>query len=67
MLYILILPYTLHSQNVNGIVYGSKAALENIKVTNTTKKTLTYTDKDGRFSINASVNDSLVFTSLFYK
>lgn len=57
----------MHSQTVNGIVYGSKAALENIKVTNTTKKILTYTNRDGRFSIRASVNDTLVFTSLFYE
>src|SRR5690606_40903604 len=62
-----LLPLAMHSQTINGIVYGSKASLENIKVANTTKKIQTYTDKDGRFSIRASVNDTLVLTSLFYE
>lgn len=67
MALIFLLPLAMHSQTINGIVYGSKASLENIKVANTTKKILTYTDKDGRFSIRASVNDTLVLTSLFYE
>lgn len=67
MALIFLLPLAMHSQTINGIVYGSKASLENIKVANTTKKIQTYTDKDGRFSIRASVNDTLVLTSLFYE
>jgi len=67
MALIFLLPLAMHSQTINGIVYGSKASLENIKVANTTKKILTYTDEDGHFSIRASVSDTLVLTSLFYE
>ncbi|MBU3822887.1 carboxypeptidase-like regulatory domain-containing protein [Flavobacteriaceae bacterium XHP0103] len=62
-----LLSLAMHSQTVNGIVYGPKTSLENIKVTNTTKKIATYTNKEGRFSISASVNDTLILTSLFYQ
>ncbi len=41
--------------------------LEGVTVTNQTKKQVTQTATDGTFSINASVSDEIVFTSLGYQ
>nr|WP_255572947.1 carboxypeptidase-like regulatory domain-containing protein [Hanstruepera marina] len=57
----------LNAQTFEGKVYDSKSALENIKVFNSTEQVLTYTNKDGHFSIQATVNDTLIFSSLFYQ
>lgn len=57
----------MNSQNINGVIYDAESKLKDIKVTNLSKKIITYSDDAGNFSINASVNDTLVFYSLFYE
>ncbi|NRD23826.1 hypothetical protein HNV10_11270 [Winogradskyella litoriviva] len=65
-LFLLCFPFILYSQTLNGKIYDSKGVLKNIKVYNKTQERLTLTNANGEFSINAKVNDSLTFESLFY-
>ena len=53
-------------QIVNGKVYDAKTTAKSVKVANTNNKIIAYTDDYGDFSIKASINDTLVFSSLFY-
>ena len=55
------------AQIINGIVYDTEARVNNIKVLNISKKTLTTTNDKGEFSLKAQVNDTLSFQSIFYK
>ncbi|GAB1858182.1 hypothetical protein MHTCC0001_30190 [Flavobacteriaceae bacterium MHTCC 0001] len=54
------------SQNINGKVYDNQSTVKGIKVYNISKKTKTYTNGNGEFSIVATVNDTLFFESLFH-
>jgi hypothetical protein len=56
----------MSSQNVLGKVYDDEAIVSGAKVINRTKNTLTYTDTNGNFKVEASINDSIVFKSLFH-
>jgi hypothetical protein len=47
-------------------VYDDEAIVSGAKVINRTKNTLTYTNENGNFSMDASVNDSIVLKSLFH-
>jgi ribosomal silencing factor RsfS len=67
LLLLFLLPLTVNSQNIDGVIYDAESKLKDIKVTNLSKKIITYSDDAGNFSINASVNDTLVFYSLFYE
>ncbi|WP_100612428.1 carboxypeptidase-like regulatory domain-containing protein [Confluentibacter lentus] len=67
LLLLFLLPLTMNSQNIKGVIYDAESKLKDIKVTNLSKKIATYSDDAGNFSINASVNDTLVFYSLFYE
>jgi hypothetical protein len=68
-LFILILSCS-HSiilgQTLTGKVYDSKSIVKDIKVLNKTQNRLTITDVDGNFSIEAKVNDTIAFKSVFY-
>ena len=55
-----------NAQKVNGIVYDSIAAIENIKIVNLNTKKFTVSNKKGQFTIPAKVNDTLHFSSIFY-
>lgn len=66
ILSLLALSFSLNGQTLKGKVYDSKSTLTNIKVYNKTQNRLTVTDKNGNFNIQAKVNDTLTFTSLFY-
>ncbi len=67
ILLFLILPTTVISQNITGKIYDEESTVKGAKVFNISKNTSTYTDDKGNFKIQASVNDTLVFSSLFHK
>jgi len=67
MVLIFLVPLAMNSQNIQGVIYDSESKLKDIKVTNLSKQITTYSDDMGNFSINASVNDTIVFYSLFYE
>lgn len=67
LLLLFLFPATIYSQNVQGIIYDSESKLKDIKVTNLSKRITTYSDDAGNFSLPATVNDTLVFYSLFYE
>lgn len=54
------------SQTLEGKVYDSKSVVKDIKVFNKTQNRFTVSDSNGNFSINAKVNDTIAFQSLFY-
>lgn len=62
----LLLSFKMTSQNIQGKVYDDESIVSGVKVINKTQNILTYTDTQGNFKIEASINDSLVFKSLFY-
>ncbi|WP_225035813.1 hypothetical protein [Winogradskyella sp. SM1960] len=63
---LLSFPCIYFAQTLNGKVYDAKGSVKNIKVFNETQKSITLTNTDGDFSINAKVNDTISFQSLFY-
>lgn len=64
---ILLFPLSLLSQNITGKVYDAESTVKGAKIYNSTKNISTYTDDKGDFKLSASINDTLVFTSLFHK
>lgn len=53
--------------SIQGKIYGDSAIAKYIKISNTIKKTTTFSDENGNFSIKASVGDSILFSSSFYE
>lgn len=63
---LLTLPFVHNAQTLKGKVYDETTFLKNIKVFNKTQNRFTITNKNGSFKIEAKVNDTLSFESLFY-
>ena len=63
---LLCFPLVQYAQTLNGKVYDANAPVKNINVFNKTQNRVTVTNEDGNFSIQAKVNDSIAFESLFY-
>jgi len=63
----LLCSITVSAQQITGKVYDNKSVLKNIKISNITKQNSVYSDNEGVFKIKAELNDSLVFSSIFYK
>lgn len=66
LIFLLVLPIIHNAQTLNGKVYDAKSPIANIKIFNKTQNRLTISNKDGIFSLEAKVNDSISFESLFY-
>jgi len=66
LIILLCLPFVPYAQTLNGKVYDAKAPIKNINVFNKTQNRVTVTNEDGNFSIEAKVNDSILFQSIFY-
>ncbi|RED45461.1 carboxypeptidase-like protein [Winogradskyella eximia] len=66
LIILLCLPIVPYAQTLNGKVYDAKAPIKNINVFNKTQNRVTVTNEDGNFSIEAKVNDSISFQSIFY-
>ncbi len=60
------MPLALNAQSLKGKVYDATSVVKNIKVFNDTQNRVTATNEKGSFSINAKVNDTILFESLFY-
>lgn len=54
------------AQTIKGKVFDTKNVVEDMKIINKTQNILTFTNKDGNFNIEAKVNDTLSFQSIFY-
>ncbi|MBD0833164.1 hypothetical protein [Aestuariibaculum sediminum] len=67
LMILLLFPACLTGQTLKGIVYDYKSVAKNIGVFNVTSKDYTYTSENGEFSIWASINDTLLFSSEFYE
>lgn len=63
---LLCLPIGLNAQTLKGKVYDATSTVKNIKVFNETQNRVTATNEVGSFNINAKVNDTILFESLFY-
>ncbi|SDH51104.1 hypothetical protein [Winogradskyella thalassocola] len=66
LIFLLCLPFVHFAQTLNGKVYDATGTVKNIKIFNETQNRVTLTNEDGNFSINAKVNDTISFQSLFY-
>jgi len=55
------------SQNFIGKIYDEKSTVKDIKVYNKTNNHVTYTNELGDFTIKATVDDTIIFTSIFYE
>lgn len=55
------------AQSVKGIIYEDNTTAKGILIDNTTQNIRTYSDNEGFFTINAKINDTLVFGSLFHE
>jgi hypothetical protein len=62
----LLFIFKLPAQTLSGKVYDTKSVVKDMKVINKTQNILTITNKDGDFSIDAKVNDTISFQSIFY-
>jgi hypothetical protein len=60
------LPFTLSGQTLKGKIYNATTTVMNIKVLNKTQNRFTVSNANGDFRIDAEVNDSITFQSLFY-
>ncbi|WP_157358309.1 hypothetical protein [Winogradskyella sp. J14-2] len=58
--------FNLSAQTLKGKVYDTKTVVKDMKVINKTQNILTITNNDGDFSIQAKVNDTIIFQSIFY-
>ncbi|MGJ5641597.1 hypothetical protein [Formosa sp. S-31] len=67
LLLLYLFPITLTAQSITGKVYDYKSKVKNIGVFNLNSYDYTYTNEDGDFTIKASVNDTILFSSEFYK
>lgn len=54
------------AQTLKGKIYDTNSTVKNIKIFNTTQKRFTVSNEDGDFNIEAKVNDTIAFESLFY-
>ncbi|MDY2587620.1 hypothetical protein [Winogradskyella aquimaris] len=58
--------YNLSAQTLSGKVYDTKTVVKDMKVLNKTQNRLTVTNDNGDFSIEAKINDTISFQSIFY-
>lgn len=63
---LLLVSLKMVSQNFQGKIYDDEAIVSGVKVVNKTQNILSYSDSLGNFSIEAAVNDSISFRSLFH-
>ncbi|WP_308993398.1 hypothetical protein QLS71_011470 [Mariniflexile litorale] len=64
---LILIPNFVISQQIIGKIYDNESSVKGAKILNTNKNIFTYTNEYGDFSIDASINDTLKFTSLFHK
>jgi len=62
-----LLPLSMLSQQITGKIYDQETTVKGATIFNTSKSIITHTDEKGDFEIKASVNDTIIFYSLFHK
>jgi hypothetical protein len=62
----LFFPISIISQNIKGKVYDNTSTVKGATIYNLTKNQINYTDENGSFEVQVSINDSLLFYSLFH-
>ncbi|WP_411766975.1 hypothetical protein [Winogradskyella sp. A3E31] len=65
-IFLLLFASAAHSQIINGKVYDAESTVKGVKITNISTRIITNSDQNGDFRLQATVNDSLVFESLFH-
>jgi len=65
-IFFISVPYFIEAQTITGMVYDADASVKGVKVYNSSRHTMTYSDERGEYKIAASVNDTLTFKSLFH-
>ncbi len=60
-------PLSVLSQQLKGKIYDQETTVKGATIFNTSRSIITHTDDDGYFNIEASVNDTIIFYSLFHK
>lgn len=55
-----------NAQKISGYVYNSEGIIPYFKLENATKELVVETDQDGKFSMSASLGDSIRFSSINY-
>ena len=63
---LLLIPLFSISQNINGKIYDEDSTVKGALIINLTQNDTTYSDLKGSFKLQATINDSLVFYSLFH-
>lgn len=63
----LFFPFLGITQTISGKIYNDKTTIEDVIITNITQSKSTYSDNEGNFKIEAKINDSIRFTTGFYK
>ena len=56
----------MDAQTVTGMVYDDDASVKGVKVYNSSRNTMTYSNASGEYKIAAAINDTLTFKSLFH-
>ena len=63
---LIFFPFSVISQNIIGKVYDSKTTVKGATIYNTTKEQINYSNNNGDFEIDANINDTIIFHSLFH-
>lgn len=66
LIILILFPFSVISQNFIGKVYDSKTTVKGATIYNTTKEQINYTNDNGGFEIDANINDTIIFYSLFH-
>jgi hypothetical protein len=64
---LILIPTFATSQQITGKIYDNESSVKGAKILNTSNNIFTYSNEYGDFSINASIHDTLKFTSLFHE
>lgn len=66
LLFLLVLPIRLISQNLSGIIYDADSRVQGARLYNETQNSIDFSDAEGQFSITVNVGDRLIIYSLFH-
>ncbi len=66
ILFVLVVPLFACSQVIKGKIYDEDSVVKGIQVINLNQNDTIYSDDKGNFKIYATVNDSIIFKSLFH-
>ena len=62
-----ILPFSLISQTISGRIYDQESSINGAKLININNNMISYSNDKGIFKIKASINDTILVSSLFHE